>query len=106
MHPSTSCATWRINRDDLGTCTRFGMCFTRFFIVQSSFLIYQKIQTPADKNDQISIRILVGPSKNLLFDNFPIKYTLPFTRASRTRVTKLGYVVVGNDEHPIEGNEI
>ncbi|KAJ7940475.1 hypothetical protein B0H13DRAFT_1938304 [Mycena leptocephala] len=37
--------------------------------------------TPADKNDQISIRILVAPSKNLLFDNFPIKYTLPFTRA-------------------------
>jgi hypothetical protein len=55
-----------------------------------------------DENDAISIRVLVGPSRNVLFDNFPVKYTLPYCRASRVRVIKLGYSVAGSDEHPIE----
>ncbi|KAJ7087889.1 hypothetical protein C8R44DRAFT_30429 [Mycena epipterygia] len=58
--------------------------------------------TPPDENNRINIRILIGPSQNFLFNDFPLKYTLPFCRASRTRVAKLGYSVSGNDEHPIE----
>ncbi|KAJ6525607.1 hypothetical protein B0H19DRAFT_1275977 [Mycena capillaripes] len=63
---------------------------------------HARVLTPPDEDDRINIRVLVGPSKNLLFDKFPIKYTLPFCRASRARVTKLGYAVAGNDEHPID----
>jgi len=64
---------------------------------------HARVLTPPDGNDRITIRVLVGPSKNLLFDNFPTKYTLPFCRASRVRMIKEGYAVAGNDEH---GNEI
>ncbi|KAJ7709733.1 hypothetical protein B0H17DRAFT_1190905 [Mycena rosella] len=61
---------------------------------------HARVLTPPDENDRINIRVLVGPSNNMLFDNFPINYTLPFRRSSRGRVAKLGYSVAGNDEHP------
>ncbi|KAJ7982854.1 hypothetical protein DFH06DRAFT_1171763 [Mycena polygramma] len=61
-----------------------------------------KQQSPPDANDTISMRVLVGPSKNLLFDDFPMKYTLPFTRFSRTRLARRGYTVAGSDEHHLE----
>ncbi|KAJ7173996.1 hypothetical protein C8R43DRAFT_976837 [Mycena crocata] len=58
--------------------------------------------TPPDENDEINIRILIGPSKNFLFDKFPVEYTLPFSQTSRSRVIELGYTVAGSNEHPIE----
>ncbi|KAF7363578.1 hypothetical protein MSAN_01014500 [Mycena sanguinolenta] len=63
---------------------------------------HARVLTPPNENDEINIRVLVGPSKNLLFENFPTKYTMPFRRASRARVLKEGYEVAGSDEHPME----
>ncbi|KAJ6502400.1 hypothetical protein C8R45DRAFT_618672 [Mycena sanguinolenta] len=63
---------------------------------------HARVLTPPNENDEINIRVLVGPSKNLLFDNFPTKYTMPFRRASRARALKEGYEVAGSDEHPME----
>ncbi|KAJ6597042.1 hypothetical protein DFH09DRAFT_1403860 [Mycena vulgaris] len=34
---------------------------------------HARVLAPSDDNDQINIRVLVGPSKNLMFDNFPMK---------------------------------
>ncbi|KAF8212072.1 hypothetical protein K438DRAFT_1805914 [Mycena galopus ATCC 62051] len=70
--------------------------------------VHARVLTPPNEKDQINIRILVGPSKNLSFDSFPTKYTLPFRRTSRIQVLKDGYAVTGKDEHPMEwedGNE-
>ncbi|KAJ7510026.1 hypothetical protein B0H11DRAFT_1900426 [Mycena galericulata] len=54
---------------------------------------HAQVLTPPDEHGRIKIRILVGPSKNVLFDNFSTKATLPFTKLSRVRVAKLGYAV-------------
>ncbi|KAF7338168.1 hypothetical protein MVEN_02041700 [Mycena venus] len=63
---------------------------------------HARILTPPDKNDRITIRVLAGPSKNFMFDDFPRKYTLPYCRASRVRMIKEGYSVAGSDEHGME----
>ncbi|KAJ7046958.1 hypothetical protein C8F04DRAFT_215711 [Mycena alexandri] len=55
-----------------------------------------------DENGHLTIRVLVGPSKDLIFDGFRVKYTLPFTKTSRARLRQMGFVVAGNVEHPLQ----
>ncbi|KAJ7097787.1 hypothetical protein B0H15DRAFT_822711 [Mycena belliarum] len=62
---------------------------------------HARVLSPPD-NGRISIRVLVGPSKDMIFKDFPLDHTLPFCRSSRVRVAKLGFTVAGSDEHPIE----
>ncbi|KAJ7775021.1 hypothetical protein B0H16DRAFT_82983 [Mycena metata] len=55
-----------------------------------------------DENGHLTIRVLVGPSQDLIFDGFHVKYTLPFTKNSRARLRQMGFVVAGNVEHPLQ----
>ncbi|KAJ7273283.1 hypothetical protein C8J57DRAFT_270380 [Mycena rebaudengoi] len=74
-------------------------------IPQEMIWTHARILTPPDENNCVNVRVLEGPSTNVLFDNFPMKFTEPYCSSSVRDFRVKGEAVIGDEDHPDTWNQ-